>query len=90
MLILKGSSSLSDVYSRFVDDVNSFVQFWDEMSLLDERCWILEPNSKPSPVETTRRIALNPSCSVRIRVDPRNPRELPYMEFCGSETDTGF
>ena len=54
------------------------------MNLLDSNCWILEP-LKPTKTDFYRRISLNPNVSIKVLVDPRNPREIPQITFLGSE-----
>ncbi|CAF0819887.1 unnamed protein product [Brachionus calyciflorus] len=81
------NSTLLEVYSQFMADVDSFSTFWDEMKMLDENCWILEP-LKPTKTDCHRRIKLNAYVSIQIKIDPRNPRELPEIIFLGSEAST--
>ena len=64
--------------------LNSYSLFWDEMKIIDENCLVLEP-LKPSKIDCHRRIKLNTNVSIQIKVDPRNPRELPEIIFLGSE-----
>ena len=78
------NSTLLDVYRQFMNDVDSYSLFWDEMKILDENCWVLEP-LKPSKIDCHRRIKLNNNVSIQIKIDPRNPRELPEIVFLGSE-----
>jgi hypothetical protein len=53
------------------------VPFWDEMALIDNNCWILEP-AKPTKTDLHRRINLNVNnVSMNIKIDPRNPKDLP-------------
>ncbi len=55
--------------------------FWDEMSLIDNNCWILEP-IEPKKTDFYRRINLNVNnVSMNIKVDPRNPKEIPGCYF---------
>lgn len=54
------------------------------MKIIDETCWILEP-LKPSKTDTHRRIKLETNVSIDIKVDARNPTEMPEIIFLGSE-----
>ena len=55
------------------------------MDLIDSNCWVLEP-LKPSKVDRYRRLSLENNISIQIKIDPRNPREIPEIIFLGSET----
>ena len=68
-----------------MNDANSYALFWDEMNLLDNNCWILEP-LKPTKTDFHRRISITNNVSMQIKIDPRNPREIPQILFLGSET----
>ncbi len=47
------------------------------MKLIDDNCWILEP-IRPTKTDLYRRINLNiNNVSMNIKVDPRNPKEIP-------------
>ncbi|RNA13775.1 E3 ubiquitin- ligase FANCL [Brachionus plicatilis] len=81
------SSSLAEVYANFMNEVNSYSLFWDEMKMIDERCWVLEP-LRPSKTDCRRRIKLDSNVSLDIKVDARNATELPEMLFLGSEAAT--
>ncbi len=68
-----------------MEDVNSYTLFWDEMEHLDQNCWILEPLN-PSRIDVFRRLSIENNVSINIRVDPRNPREIPVVQFLGCES----
>lgn len=59
------------------------------MKMIDETCWVLEP-VKPSKVDCYRRIKLNTNVSIDLKVDARNPTEMPEIYFLGSETGNYF
>ena len=54
------------------------------MNLIDENCWVLEP-LKPTKMDFYRRISLTSNVSIKVLVDPRNPKEIPQITFLGSE-----
>jgi hypothetical protein len=72
------------VYRQFTEEVNSFILFWSELELLDERCWILEP-LKPKKTDCFRRVSIENNASMYIKIDPKNPREIPEIIFLGCE-----
>lgn len=73
-----------ELFAKFIEEVDSYSLFWDEINLIDSNCWVLEP-LKPTKTDSHRRIYLTNSVSIRINVDPRNPREIPEIIFLGSE-----
>jgi len=73
-----------EAYVQFAADVNSYSAFWDEMNLIDSNCWVLEP-LKPTKVDFYRRISLTSYVSIKVLVDPRNPKEIPQITFLGPE-----
>ena len=74
---IKKFSIISSPITLYYLLILDFVPFWDEMSLIDNNCWILEP-IRPTKTDFYRRINLNVNnVSMNIKVDPRNPREIP-------------
>lgn len=55
------------------------------MEDLDANSIVLEPE-KPTHKDCTRRIALSPSASLVVHIDPRKPRAIPEMQVIGSES----
>ncbi|XP_052273732.1 E3 ubiquitin-protein ligase FANCL-like isoform X2 [Dreissena polymorpha] len=77
-------ATLTDAYGQFEVSVDTFQDFWNKMAEIDAKTWVLEPE-KPTHAAKHRRIAINPSVSVQITVDPNNPRVLPDCMFLGSD-----
>lgn len=59
------------------------------MKIIDETCWVIEP-LKPMMTDTSRRIKLDANVSIELKVDARNPTEMPEIIFLGSDAGDFF
>lgn len=74
--------TLRAVYNKFKAEVERLQEFWETMDDLDANCWVLDPvNARHS--DCYRRIALGKNVSVAVVVNPKTPKVLPKLEFCG-------
>nr|SVE70128.1 EOG090X0G12 [Eubosmina coregoni] len=81
----QGISTLKDVYNLFSQEAEQYQEFWQAMDELDSGCWILEPET-PFLSDTYRKIAVTQNVSLKIDVEPKNPRSFPTITWFGSET----
>ena len=77
-----GSRNLLIVAAMVDKEVKRFEKLFDELSEIDNNAWVLEP-SQPTFATTSRRLAIERSCSVVIEINPDNPRDPCNMQFFG-------
>lgn len=74
-------------FSQFKELVDKLQNFWDQMEIIDSKCWILEPDH-PTPATTYRRIAVAKHVSVRLDVNPMDCSGKPELQFYGPQSKT--
>ena len=77
-----GSRNLLSVAAVVDKEVKRFEKLFDELSEIDNNTWVLEP-SQSTFATTSRRLAIERSCSVVIEINPDNPRDPCNMQFFG-------
>jgi len=82
------SKSFVEIYNSWKEAVDEFVPAWTALSEFDRVCWVLDPDP-PTPIHLYRRIAVAPSVSVQIEVDPTCPSDLPSLKFFGPDSKIG-
>lgn len=63
-------------------EVKRFEKLFDELTEIDRFTWVLEP-AQPTFAITSRRLAIERSCSVVLDINPDSPREPCRMQFFG-------
>lgn len=76
------------LYGSFVQQVDKYQDFWNELDDLDANAWVLEPSTRPVPRSISeRRIAITDEASVVIALDPNSPRARPTsVRWIGADT----
>lgn len=75
---------LGELIKQFEAVVTRYQAFWDALSVVDSKTWVLEPDP-PTFSACSRRIALSPGTSLQITVDPRHPTSMPQCCFLGAD-----
>lgn len=78
------SITLCDIVKQFEDELDGYQEFWDVVSELDIKTWILEPEN-PSYSCVYRRIVIGNNVSIHVTLDPFKPKRLPECRFLGPE-----
>jgi len=76
--------SLVESYEKFRGEIGKYVKFWDVMDELDEQTRVIDP-IQPNRSDCYRRILMNQSVVVQLKVNPLNPRGFPEIQFSGPE-----
>ncbi|KTF90219.1 hypothetical protein cypCar_00027038, partial [Cyprinus carpio] len=79
-------STLANVHSQFLLNVEALSEFWSVLDEIDEQTWVLEPE-KPTKADSMRRIAIGNNVSIKVQIDPRHPKMLPECCLLGAEHD---
>ncbi|KAI2657833.1 E3 ubiquitin-protein ligase FANCL [Labeo rohita] len=79
-------STLANVHSQFLLNVEALSEFWSVLDEIDEQTWVLEPE-KPTRADSMRRIAIGNNVSIKVQIDPRHPKMLPECCLLGAEHD---
>ena len=74
---------IRNVYQSFVETINKYQDFWNELDDIDANTWVLEPSTHRSIGH--RHIYLNPCCKLILHVHPQQPRRLSKVRFVGSQ-----
>ncbi|KAF4105806.1 E3 ubiquitin-protein ligase FANCL [Onychostoma macrolepis] len=77
-------STLANVHSQFLLNVEALSEFWSVLDEIDEQTWVLEPE-KPTKADSMRRIAIGNNVSIKVQIDPRHPKMLPECCLLGAE-----
>ncbi len=81
-----GSIGLSFLY--FIQIINKFQSFWEEMDDIDANLWILEPSLPSRRSSCERRIALREGVGIHLTIDHEHPRSPPLsMRLSGTSKD---
>uniref|UniRef100_A0A673IZA8 FA complementation group L n=1 Tax=Sinocyclocheilus rhinocerous TaxID=307959 RepID=A0A673IZA8_9TELE len=82
-------STLANVHSQFLLNVEALSEFWSVLDEIDEQTWVLEPE-KPTKADSMRRIAIGNNVSIKVQIDPRHPKMLPECCLLGAEHGRHF
>uniref|UniRef100_A0A672N6D7 FA complementation group L n=1 Tax=Sinocyclocheilus grahami TaxID=75366 RepID=A0A672N6D7_SINGR len=77
-------STLANVHSQFLLNVEALSEFWSVLHEIDEQTWVLEPE-KPTKADSMRRIAIGNNVSIKVQIDPRHPKMVPECCLLGAE-----
>ena len=77
-----GGRTLAAVVAVVDREVRRYGRLFDELSELDQHAWVLEP-AQPTFAITSRRLAIERSCSVVLELNPDSPRDPCAMQFFG-------
>ena len=76
------NSDLRSIVSVVDSEIKKHQDLFQELSEIDTLTWVLEP-VQPNFSTSTRRLALERSCSIVLDVNIDNPREICPMNFFG-------
>ena len=85
IIVGNDNSSLRDLIDNIEKELNRFQTFWDVMDDFDDNLWVLEPQN-PSRSSNIRRIAVQESCSMHVKIDPSNPKRICECDFMGKDS----
>uniref|UniRef100_A0A672P6W0 E3 ubiquitin-protein ligase FANCL n=1 Tax=Sinocyclocheilus grahami TaxID=75366 RepID=A0A672P6W0_SINGR len=84
VIMWTSQSTLANVHSQFLLNVEALSEFWSVLDEIDEQTWVLEPE-KPTKADSMRRIAIGNNVSIKVQIDPRHPKMLPECCLLGAE-----
>jgi len=79
------TTSFEDIYYSWVENIRLFSPVLSVLAELDMSCWVIDPDP-PTTAHLYRRIALAPSLSIQIEIDPANPSDLPQITCFGPDS----
>jgi E3 ubiquitin-protein ligase FANCL len=76
------TSELTLIISVVDKEIKKFEKLFVELSELDTQTWVLEP-AQPSFAISSRRLAIERSCSIVLDINAQKPRDICQMNFFG-------
>jgi len=72
------------VYEQFIEELSTHQDFWEILDEFDEKCWVLEPETRSRSC-SHRRVAIGSRSSLLVILNPLQPRALPECRFLGAD-----
>ncbi|KAL0267682.1 UNVERIFIED_CONTAM: hypothetical protein PYX00_009877 [Menopon gallinae] len=82
---LQSSTTISNFCKSFVNCIKTFQDFWNQISILDTNCWILDPEN-PTFGDITRKIKISNRISVMLTFNPYACWQIPDIKFIGCQS----
>ena len=79
------NSDLRSIVSVVDNEIRKYEALFDELSEIDTSTWVLEP-AQPTFGTSTRRLAVERSCSIVLELNFERPRDMCNINFFGPPT----